>query len=205
MADNDKSQDNRNKLKIIAIIIALLILALLAVKLFGGKDDTNSNQQPNQSASNTDSTEPLKTSFVRGEVGKFDNFEFKINHVSHGWSEEESVIGGEELIVIDLSITNTDDEEAEIPKYTVKVKDSQSVTSVYSSQTVPGDRFEDLIRFQPGETLTGQYAFSVPADEHELELIYVTRVDDPENPATTKEVNFSLDFQWHENRSIILD
>lgn len=205
MSDDKKSETSNKKKLLIALCVALLIILLIVIKLFSASD--NNSQTPttsqNQTSPNQNTSQPpLKLSFDKGELGRFDMFEFKINKVIHGWSNEESVVGGEELIAIDLTIKNLSDDTEEIPMYDVKVKDSNSMTAVYSSNTIPGDMLDDLIRFKPGESITGQYVFSVPKDEHDLELIYITYIDDSENPGSTKKVNFSLAFNWQQNKTL---
>ncbi len=115
-----------------------------------------------------------KKDFLRNETGIFNNLEVTIRGVERNYQPENEFFGpeaGKELVVVDLSVKNTDDEQESISSYDFSIVSSGVATSPAFATAEPAFESGSLGK---NATLSGKIVFEVPAGATDLKLQYST-------------------------------
>ena len=130
-----------------------------------------------------------KKDFKKGTTAKFDVFDVKVNSVTRNYvpeSEYSQAGAGKELIVVNVTVKNTDDETKYFTSYDLKVNDNGiSDTATFLTQLDP--EFEGG-SMSPNASSTGNIVYEVNKDATDLKLQYETY---GYNPTTNKSVTLT--------------
>jgi len=119
---------------------------------------------------NSDSSLATTKEFAKGTTATFGDYGVKINSVTRNFAptdDFDKAAGGNELIVLNISVTNNGSEELYFSKYNLDVIEG-SVTDYLSLATVDSEFESNSIA--AGATITGNIVFEVTKDATDLKL-----------------------------------
>ena len=147
-------------------------LTEVANKVQSNISDYNSTQQ---------SLIDAKKDFEKGSTATFENFEVKVNSVQRNYvpeSEYEKASDGNELIVVNVSVTNISEDSAYFTDYNLSLNDNGVANN--SSYTTVDSAF-DGGNISSNATVTGNIVYEVTEGATGLKLQYETSVYDSED------------------------
>lgn len=149
-----------------------VLLGLLAGGAFFSQVSTELGQYENEQRSLLDA----KKDFLRGETGIFDNLEVTINGVERNYVPENEFLQaeeGKELVVVDLSVKNKDEEQELVGSYDFSIVVDGVATTQAFADAEPSFEGGSLSK---DASASGKIVFEVPADATDLKLQYSTYV-----------------------------
>ena len=158
------------------IMTALFIISMLAIgglAIGAGTIATEINKVTDNYNNEQQTLIDAKKDFSKGSTAKFGDFEVKVNKVTRNYSLEDSyysVDEGKELIVVNVSVKNVGDEQANFSSYDLKINDNGiSDGSSYLATVSPEFEGGDM---SPGATATGNIVYEVNSGSNNLKLQY---------------------------------
>lgn len=154
----------------IFFVLGLLALGTSGVAVGGLVDETN-KALANYNAENKALIE-AKKDFAKGDTAKFGQFEVKVNSVKRDYSAEDSFYSaseGNELIVVNVTVKNTGDDEKFIGVYDLKINNAGTTDTSAFIDVDPAFESKDLA---PGESMTGNLVYEVTKGSTDLKLQY---------------------------------
>ncbi len=175
----------------VAMIILFIVLGVFtnnAANNIKKSADTYQQQQKDDYNASTSS----KKDYAAGETAQFGNLKVKVNNVTRNYvptNEYERADTGKELIVVDLTVTNTGKDSEYVSDFDFNVEDNG--LQVNSSFTAaPGTAFKTG-NLTSGASTSGQIVYEVTAGATNLKLAYEDSVYNPSTYSTDK-VNYTL-------------
>jgi hypothetical protein len=181
------------------IIIGIIVYTVMFMKIFDTANNNLSQLQKDIGKSqNTTSNNSISSrqdvDFQIGETANFGDYSVKINNVSRGYvpaSSYSKAKDGNELIVLDLTVTNTSDRSQYVSNFDFDIEiDGLLERSSYAKP--PGTELPSGSLLQNKST-SGQIVFEVPVNKQDLKLAKKGYVYDKQT-YESKEVVYKLAF-----------
>jgi hypothetical protein len=149
------------------IVTVLLIIGLASIGAAGGA----LNQAVEEANKEAQAQIDAKKDFGRGETARFGDFDVKVNSVERNFAGNSIFTPdeGKEYIVVNLTVTNKDDESSYTSSFDFKVNDNGSASS---AALVSVDPSYESATLDPGASTTGNIVFEVTKDAQNLKLQY---------------------------------
>ncbi|HMM62037.1 MAG TPA: DUF4190 domain-containing protein [Candidatus Saccharibacteria bacterium] len=174
---------------LINLVIVFFLIAGLA--LFGGAATIYGNAV-NEASKEAKAQDSAKKDFDKGETAKFGQFEVKVNSVKRDYvpeNEFQRAGEGKELIVVNVTVTNTGDSKSftgyDLDLSADGISDSMSFTTTVEPEFTGGT-------MDKGATATGNLVYEIAKGASDLKLKYESYGFDYTGTAGFKNYTYTL-------------
>lgn len=205
--------------KFAALFLAVIMTFSLSACGSGNNNDRNSNRNDRDTVEESNSTnESSKIDNFRNNSGRTTGsvgdtmstqwFDFTVNSAAAYGNEYEGYFAerGYQLLVVNVTIKNTfnDVNPMFYSDFTVVWGSSDDYYDfpLQNAESLSDDFLPDTYNMDPGDEVTGNLLFEIPAAETNFKLSYV-EVDDADNIYDTYTVSFQVDAFEYENETFI--
>lgn len=170
-------------LNAIGLVIGLLIALLAIIALIKADKHDVRDYEPTRRQRMKTQTMRESKDYAKGETAQFGDFKVKASLLQRGYTAPNNIWAakdGEELVVVDMEVTNTSDRSQYFSYSTVKIDSGSGMLGDYSLAKPPGEKLQNG-QIISGSTVKGQVVYAVKAGATELKLRHEDRTIDRNN------------------------